>query len=357
VPDFRHQPLGAPLPLSHVAGGFTGFQLGVSTTKIAWSFNWKGPTPASPITHLGFRYHLRTGTPPTYKISLQGRDASGNPDGTLKGGGNPTFTPPADTTWDGTFRWISLGANTYTPARGEKLCIVVEYSSGTIDGSNRSAYTQHFSSGRQGHPCNLTNSGSWVKNIVGYPIFGLKNATRTWGFPLQSFTATSINTTTQHAMAFKIDAATMLGLRIAGVRFVGQLSNAAGKSVLAKLYQDTTAVGHDATLDADDSLVNNSELGFEVLFDEATMSMLKPGVQYHLAFEPQEADTNFQLAVLGYSDAQDAGAYPGGAQFQFASRASGGATAWTLDATKRPLAELIVEETVAHNYQPERRIS
>jgi len=347
MPDFRLQRLGSPLELSF--GGARSFSLtslNGSTIKAAWSFPWLGPAPSSPLTHLGFRYGVRVGTPPTYKISLQGPNASGEPNGTLKGGGNPTFLPPADTTWDGLFKWISLGASTYTPARGEQLMILVEYSSGTVSSVHYSSFTTYLSgAGRSGYPCSMTYNGTtWTKQTGGPPVFGVKNGSQTWGFPLQAASATAINATTQHALAFKLDAVT-LGQRIAGVRLVGQLTGLSAKSVKAVLYEGTTAVGHDFTIDGDHAGgVGSGDMGYTIAFDEATLALLKTQTQYYLAFEPQEADTNFAVNVLEYAAAQDAGVYPGGAQFQFASRASGGATAWTLDSTKRSVAELIVEE-------------
>src|SRR5438105_4685448 len=86
----------------------TSFALDQTTDQIEYIFQ---AAEAITITRLGFRYGTRTGTPPTYQVSLQGVDGTGVPDGTVKGGGSPasaTFTPPADATWDATWRWVTL---------------------------------------------------------------------------------------------------------------------------------------------------------------------------------------------------------------------------------------------------------
>src|SRR5262245_6559267 len=107
-------------------GGFGTLALNQSTDTM--EFIWDSYDNGLVISRLGFRYGTRTGTPPTYRISLQGVDGSGLPDGTIKGGGSPasaTFTPPADTSWNSTWQWINL-SNTYTTAnRGEKLATVI----------------------------------------------------------------------------------------------------------------------------------------------------------------------------------------------------------------------------------------
>jgi hypothetical protein len=124
---------------------FTNFTINSSAGTadiVVWCFQ---ADTTDAITDLGFRYGARTGTPPTYRISLQGASTSGiGPDGTVLGGGSPasqTFTPPADTSINGLWQWKTL-ANSYTPTRGQFLCSVIEYSSGTIDGSNNSSFTK-----------------------------------------------------------------------------------------------------------------------------------------------------------------------------------------------------------------------
>src|SRR4051794_40309133 len=88
-------------------GTFSASNTGIaaSGSAIEWIFQ---ADQAMIISRVGFRYGARTGTPPTHRISLQGVDqASGIPDGVIKVSTGPCsglFTPPANTSWDGTWR-------------------------------------------------------------------------------------------------------------------------------------------------------------------------------------------------------------------------------------------------------------
>src|SRR3990167_2686468 len=100
-----------PFPLTSAAGGsISANNQGLTSSghKLGQCFY---PQLIDTITHLGFRYGLRTGTPPTYRVSLQALGGAAKPTGTVLGGGSPasaTFTPPADTTWDTTWQWVAL---------------------------------------------------------------------------------------------------------------------------------------------------------------------------------------------------------------------------------------------------------
>src|SRR5574342_1044592 len=129
-----------PVYSGATSSGFATSTLNASGIKIAMI--WQNPYTSIPYSTVGYYYNSRTGTPPTYKIGLQGVDSSGNPDGIYKTNGSEcsaTFTPPADTTWNNTWRTETLTAG-YTPAIGEFVALVIEYSSGTINGLNNSEF-------------------------------------------------------------------------------------------------------------------------------------------------------------------------------------------------------------------------
>src|SRR5688572_26797065 len=177
----------------------TNVSLDASNDGVGWVFQ---ANSADAITHLGFRYGARTGTPPTYRISLQSPTAAGGlPDGTVLGGGSPasgTFTPPADATWDGTWQWVAL-TNSYTPSRGQLLVSAIEHSSGTVDGSNFSSFTRQVTGFRMddGFPysCILT-AGTWAKSTM--PCFGYRTANGRYGYIGQSAYATNTAGTNGH---------------------------------------------------------------------------------------------------------------------------------------------------------------
>jgi hypothetical protein len=81
----------------------------------------------SKITKAGFRITAVTGTPATYRVSLQGvTAATGLPDGTIKSGtgSNDVYVDvdPSATGWSG---WLTLGGGGYSPTQGEALAVVV----------------------------------------------------------------------------------------------------------------------------------------------------------------------------------------------------------------------------------------
>lgn len=345
--DAYRIPLGAPFDWITTAStvGFSSFTLDGTTDQLEWVFQ---ADDAITITHLGFRYGARTGTPPTFIISLQGVDGSGNPDGTIKGGGSPasaTFTPPADATWDGTWQWIAL-ANSFTVARGDMLAIVIAYSSGTINGSNSSAITARLTNlAVPASPYVITNNaGSRTRGAV-QPIFGYKSATRAYGYPLETITVTAFSsdsTPDEYAMKFTVPTGWGSSLAVLGVQFPIQAYDAA-KTLQVTLYDtDGTTVLQRITLDSD-YLRGLLAVGrATVLFDEVTLSALTIGSAYRVGLAPQETASNFQPYRLQVDAAADWDAWPFAQQAALSTRTDAGA--WTDDTTQRLQMDLLLAD-------------
>ena len=305
-----------------------------------------GQSPyATPITRLGFRYASRAGSPPTYKISLQGVDGSGNPDAVIKGGGTPasaTFTPPADDTWNGTWRWISL-TTPYTPSRGEMLSVVIAYDSGTIDVSNCSTFTLRMYSvqTRQGLPYATENNAGVRTRWTDIPVFGVGTASSVWGMPIKSLYSTLISSNTapdEQAFAFSLPAGSCSTFQVGGVR-IGGANAAAGKTYLVTLYNGTTAI-QQITVDSDQLATTGTRTAMRFMFDEATLSTLNCGTTYRIGFAPQETSANFTLYGFTADASGDLSAYPGGTAWYLSTRTDSGA--WTDDPATRPFAEIIL---------------
>jgi hypothetical protein len=300
---------------------------------------------AVPISRLGFRYSSRTGTPPTYKIALQGVNGSGNPDGTIKGGESPasaTFTPPADDTWSGTWQWISLD-NSYTPSQGELLAVVIAYDSGTIDASNYSTFTTALNniSNRPGRPYGITNDNGSRSRIATPPIFGAGGTSSSWGTPVKAIYTTQISVSTspdEQAVAFSLPSGSCNTYQVAGVR-VGGTNAAAGKTYLVTLYSETTPL-QQITVDSDQVSNVGTYTLMQFTFSETTLSTLSCGTTYRIGLAPQESSANFSLHGLTVGAATDLSAYPGGTAWYLSTRTDSGN--WTDDQTTRPLAELII---------------
>lgn len=325
----------------------TSFQLNGNTDTLEYIVQ----CPESDlITHLGFRYTSRTGTPPTYRISIQGVDGSGRADGVIKtgDGGQPasgTFTPPADATWNTTWRWIALQANgAYTVSRGQFIAIVIDYSSGTISGTDASTITSASNAGGGGGSWHFpyaihVDAGSPTRQTL-MPVVAWKSSTKTYGFPMETNAVTSFSsdtaTTDERGTAFNLAAGLGDSYKVIGAKIVGT-SGAAGKQFKLLLSQGLTGTSllQDVTFDTDHvSAVATANRGWIVYFDEATLSTLTFGTDYVLSVQPQDTSHNMAIIEWTSDDAQDNGAWPVGTQVWGATRADA-ASNWTSDTTKR----------------------
>lgn len=334
---FPFYPAGGSTP------AFSTFLLDQTTD--AQEFICLAPEVAT-LTRLGFRYGVRTGTPPTFKISLQGVTGAGVPDGTIKGGGSPasaTFTPPADTTWDSTWRWITLD-NAYTCARGEGLAVVIKYDSGTIDASNNSTFTELINGGSEnrGFPYAINNAAGSRSFRPLLPVFGYASASKAFGNPCETMVAQAIfgstGTPDECGMKFTIPSTWFSTFKVVGLRVYGGLNT--GGTVAFTIYDtDGSSILQQVTFDTDWS-ASTSFSAYDVPFDEVTLSTLTAGSAYTLGFAP--GTPTITVYGLQVDSAADWDAWPGGQDFIFRTRTDAGA--WTDDATKRLLAELVFDD-------------
>jgi len=337
--------IGSPSGIiSHVQGAFVNFAVDASTDAQFFVFQ---TDEAVTITSLGFRYGARSGTPPTYRVSLQGVNASGDNDGTVKGATNnclATFTPPADTSINGLWQWNTT-SESYTTARGEWLAIVIEYSSGTINAGNSSTFTSHHSmTAVQGVPYAIQNVAGTLTRQAGLPLFGYKSSTKTYGFVLQSrpfvgFTSTS--TPDEKALKFTLPATWGATFQVVGLRWKGANPDLAG-TILVTLYTGTTPL-QTFTWDSDYASGGASaQRSCEIMFDEATLETLNYGDPYYIGIAPQEAATGIAPTIGANATATDWQGWAGGESFMLATRTDGGA--WTDDPLSRPWINLIIKD-------------
>lgn len=315
----------------------------VDATNDGAAFAFQTKTTAA-ITHLGIRIGTRTGTPPTYLIALEGIDlTTGNPNGTVKGGGTPasaTFTPPADTTWDATWQWIAL-TNSYTPTIGELLALTVRYSSGTIDASNRItvAYTNQAGVNRYGFPyaVNLT-AGSWSGGkSSSTPVFGYRTASGRHGHICRDFYSTRSASTVGNRVAakFNLDAGFGNTFKISSIKFTASDALAGGKNPILKIWDATTALA-SYTLDSDvESAVGSTVMTYE--FAPTTQPTLSFGTTYYVGFEIADAaNGGIILNGIQVAEAADLSNEDGG----LFTLATYNGSVWADDLTVRPWIEL-----------------
>lgn len=143
----------------------------------------------NPITHIGFRLRNAAGTPPIFKVSIQG-NSSGFPDGTIKGGGSPasgTFDPNG---WAAhTTHWVALD-NSWAPSSGtEIIWVVIEHESGTIDASNNGQFVYSYGNlagDVDGVGLGAFTSNNWSSKFSSYPVgMAIRTATERIGTLLE----------------------------------------------------------------------------------------------------------------------------------------------------------------------------
>lgn len=299
------------------------------------------------VTHLGFRYGARAATPPTYRISLQSLDTSGQPDGTVLGGGSPasaTFTPPASTAWDGTWQWVAL-ANSIAVTRGTFYAIVIDYSSGTVDGTNNSSFTLAMTGNNfPMHPYGATYNGSaWTKTAN--PNYGYKSASRTYGFPGKTMSNLILNsgdTPDEWGLKFTLPAGYGDTYKVIGV--FGQFRFATtGLSFDIKLYNNADTVLQDITIDGDFQASAGGGLS-SFWFNESALTALSYGDTYRITIIPASASDNYYAYYIEADSSVEAEAFPfgNGNMLQWTERTNAGA--WTDRPERRPIFGMVLAD-------------
>lgn len=341
--DARHTLYNPGFVLSTAFAG-TSFAVDAATDQVEWVF---AADEAATITRLGFRYGARTGTPVQHKISLQGvSNTTGNPDGTIKGGGTPAsglFTPPADATWDGTWRWVTLD-NAYVCTRGEELAIVIA-PVGTPDGSNTSSFTitdnLSLYTGVEGLPYSIQNNATVRTKGLTRPVFGYASAGTVYGNPVKAAFApaaiTSASTPDEYATRFLLPSSWGSTYQLLGIRV--KLTLTASGTIVVNLYNGTTIL-QTKTVDTD-IVASVSSRVYLVTFTEATLATLAYGTEYRVGIQAGGSTTYF--GVTQDTNAEW-GPYPLGTDWYMSSRTDAGA--WTDDLTTRLHCELILRDIV-----------
>ena len=320
----------------------TATDIGVAAITQAWY--------AEAITHVGFPYRSKTGTPVELTLTLETMDASGLPSGTDVGGGSPTataFTPPNDTTWNNTFQWVAL-TNSYTPARGEILCVTLQ-ATGAPDGSNYSTVAFRFD--EQYGAGTLRNfphivymvAGTWAKtgSSSSGGAVAFKTASHIYGAPISN-TVGVINANTagyRVAKAFTYPTTMVSTFKIIGAHIGCKPASAAGTIKWGLWNSAGTALqtGDMSTI----YTRNNYSSGrpISVIFEDTTLATLSGGTRYYIGLE--NVDTNCSLDVVSLTSADETECFPNG---ENVASATWNGSSWTEDATKMPVVEIIFEE-------------
>lgn len=309
---------------------------------LAWVFQaWN----TEAITHIGFRYATRIGTVPTLIAALESL-SGGNPSGTVLGGGTPasgTFTPPSDTTWNGTFQWVSL-ANSYTPTRGQLLCATIRHSSGTIDGSNGCTITRGLANSQNitpvimgSHRTNL--AGSYTKSSLAY-TFAYRTASGRYGFPATGAYTTATAATSGHrqAMYFTLPSGWGDTYQLTGCTMYAKAPSSGGTADFKIGIWDASGTELASTGSLNSTDLPGSAGWMQGIF--TSVPTLSFGTKYYVGVETLTSGT-VALNGIQLGSADDRLAYPLGT-----SRGLSGwnGSAWTDVDTVVPYCDLIFED-------------
>ena len=327
--------LGDPVVLQSAGATFANYTFVNATDQIEYIVQVPDPGAATvPITRAGYRLQSVTGVSPQMKISLQGVDANGIPDGVIKGGGAPAsalFTPAGSITWN----WVTLD-NPYTAARGEFLAVVLSYNAGLLNGANTPVITMTLSIGdARGFPYAIQNVAGVRTRQLQPPVMAIGSTTQPFFLPLQTSIGTTFSATNERALRFIVPPGVLPAFRVAGFHYVG-ITPAAAKTVKGVLYQGTTAL-QTVTWDSDHVVAPGVTREVTLTFQDAALVSLQGGVEYRIGIQPQDAATNIALQEYQFANVADMEALPMGGTWYLSTRAAGGATAWTDVLTTRPL--------------------
>lgn len=328
-------------------------------------------TQADTITDIGFHQSSMTGTPGagSYSVALFPLTTGGLPNtgatfanATLGSVTVTTFTPAAGSS---AWKWVNLGANTYTVTAGQEFAIVVWRNAAT-DAGNKITADSSLSGFLVGMPVSVTcTAGTWAKTSIADPPFmGMKSASNVYGRP---FTGTApyvldsaaFGGTTETGMIFTIPTNFGSTVGVKGLRALIRTPDTSATSTLqANLYSSPTSspvqLAKTALVVNDRYARNGTLVLLEMTF--TTVATLTTGVQYGLGFSTNTSADNATIYNMTQVTQADFDAWSYRRQTQYATRTassfaainSGTATGnFSGTTTLRPAIELILDDITA----------
>jgi hypothetical protein len=287
---------------------FTTLALNSTSRKVAGVFC--APESAT-ITKIGYRVTSVTGVSAKYRFSLQSVDASGNPSGTVLGGGSPASgvdTPAGSNAW----REVTL-ANSYAVTRGDVIAVVIEDDPATSgagndpDASNLAtiAYATPALGIRGGVPVALANTGSWAKDTGAIPVMSFCSSTRSYGQPVLNESSVSVSSS-GNRWARKLIFPADMGdtYKIIGLRAL--ISPTVGGVIKAGLWS-AGATLNSVSLDTD--VIASSVYRYVTVYWSDAPATLTFGTTYYIGFERDTV--NFSGIGVACQTAADVAALAG----------------------------------------------
>jgi len=274
-------------------------------------------------------YCTAVASPPAYKFTLQGVDASGDPDGSVKAT-TAEFTPTGSTTEAHSF------VASYSASQGELLAGVWEYSSGTIGASNDASFRSFTKTVRYNlFPYfNYYNGSSWYPDNDSYPAFTLQTD-EAWdvGGIYNEEPGTEDVSTIGHRFAQRIliPADEDIELHIDGFYYTGDVEKSAGDDYKAGVWNAAGVELASVSIDAaQQAAAFNSLPSPSRSYTFTADATITAGSVFYIGYEHTGDDLTIEYAKCG--GAAGLKSWPGGASF-YASLWNG--SSWVDDDEKR----------------------
>jgi len=231
------------------------------------------------ITHVGFNFNTRTGSPGSFIFRLASVDASGNPSTTL---GTATIASSSVTYGgaSGSLYWGALGTSVNV-TRGQILACTVIASTGTWDGANNVTlnYQLNNSGEANGNRSTFPYATRGSARQVGL-IGGMRSSTTAYGYPVQYVGIDTYSfTSTRYGTRFTVPSNMGASVQLAGVRFRAAINTASSYDIKVGTISGTT-VTETYTQSIDTDLQANTAEGYVHDHVFTTAQTLTAGTEY-----------------------------------------------------------------------------
>jgi hypothetical protein len=231
------------------------------------------------------------------------------------------------------------------------MAIKLDPTAGTWDGSNSlSVSISVLGFGiRTGTPYTLQAPSGTYSRVTGYPVFGVRSTTDTFGFPVETLTNTVIDSGTtpdEMGFAFTLPSGWGATYTVKGlIILVAKPTNSAQTFDIVLYSSDGTTVLQSVTYDSEYFGTASGAASFrtcEFYFDEVSLSSLSFGTKYYITIKPSGTSGDITFHDFSVRQSSDMQAFPLGESCFLATKVDGGSPSETT--TRRPYVGLIFDD-------------
>ena len=288
------------------------------------------------ITQVAIRQNVAVGTPPVYRVGIEGQDSTGFPDGALKAAGASVLWTPSSAD-DNTLKWLTLDTP-YPAGAGELISIVCRYSSGTINASNHiNIYYRTVNTTAEGVPYTTIFTST---REARFAPFAYRSATRVYGRPIASMGQHTWDSADLKGAKFRIPANRGYDeLTLAGFRWV--VRRVTGLTQTFTLFDASDNIMELITWDSESAVANATWCTFMFL----SPPRIKVGEFYRLVQTSSTSlDDTAGASFINCADEDERKAFdPWEFDCMRTERPSAGG-AWTDYPERRPAVEFFINE-------------